>query len=137
MKGLNTLIRLADRVVEQRREALAEIAGAIAALDAADAQAKAQSVIEAREVEIDPQTALTYGAYLEWERAERDKRARNRDALRLQEEKERDLLSEAFLELKRLESLAERLAEDQQKLDDKRDLDALDEQATLRHGRGI
>ncbi|MBU6371940.1 MAG: flagellar FliJ family protein [Alphaproteobacteria bacterium] len=135
MKGLATLMRLARAEIDARQRALAEIDARVAALDR-DAAAHDRAMMrESMEATADPTAMAVYGAYVHAAIAMRADFARRRTILADEAQTIRAALNEAFIELKRLELLAERLATEEEKAAAAREGAALDEMAIARYAR--
>lgn len=135
MKGLATLMRLARVEIDARQRALAEIDARIAALDG-EAQAHERAMArESQEAAADPTSMAIYGVYVQAAIAMRGDFARRRTILVDEAQTIRAALNEAFIELKRLELLAERLATQEEKAAAMREGAALDEMAISRYAR--
>lgn len=135
MKGLATLMRLARVEIDARQRAIAEIDARLAGLDA---QAVAHEDAIARESAAsaaDPTAAIAFGAYFRAALAARQDFGRRRAALSEEAQSIRAALNEAFLELKRLELVAERVATEAEKKILRAENAALDETAIARHAR--
>jgi len=135
MKGLSTLMRLAQAEIDARQRALGEIDARLIALDD-EARAHERGMEnEAQSVGGDPGQMATFGAYIQFALAARTDFARRRQALEQEAEAVRAGLNEAFLELKRLELLAEKFAQRELAQEEARDRAALDEMAIARFSR--
>ncbi|MFZ4601682.1 MAG: hypothetical protein EBZ50_07700 [Alphaproteobacteria bacterium] len=135
MKGLGTLMRLARVEIDARQRAIAEIDARLAGLDA---QASAHEDAIAREsaaAAADPMAALGFGAYFRAALTARQDFGRRRTLLSEEAQSIRAALNEAFLELKRLELVAERVASEAEKKILRAENAALDETAIARHAR--
>jgi len=136
MKGLATLMRLAKAEIDERQRAVAEIESRILGLERQVAIDAANVEGEQRAAMNDPFAGATLGAYLQAAHARRVDLERRIGLLRGEAQSLRDGLNEAFLELKRLELVAERYASEAEKMALRRENAALDEMAIARHATG-
>jgi flagellar export protein FliJ len=136
MKGLATLMRLAKAEIDERQRAVADIESRIlgletqAAVDAANVEAEARAAVS------DPFAGATLGAFLQAARMRRIDLDRRIGLLREEALVLRNGLNEAFLELKRLELVAERFASEAERAALLRENAELDEMAIARHATG-
>jgi len=136
MNTLQTLIRLAKREVDDLTRVLADLetqrAAALARVVALDETVAAEQALAARH-------ALAGAAYGGYARAVMDdRRALQADVARCEQEAAhvRALLEAAYVELKKVETLADWRAERRMIETNKRDAAALDETAIIRAARG-
>lgn len=134
-KALNTLARLQRGLIDEAKTELAGIMTQRAALAdrgaALDAEVAQEQAIAAR----DAHAWSAYGAYAP-RVAEEKRQLAERDAtLAREEEALRERLSDAFIELKKIEHLMEAQAERERLAENARELASLDEAAAMRAAR--
>jgi len=135
MKGLSTLMRLARAEIDARQRALAELEAARGGLERDIVERDAALVRERDAAAGDPETLRAFSAYLGATMAAKADLARRAGVLGEEAGEIRASLNEAFIELKRLELLAERLEREEERAQAMRDNAALDEMAIARFAR--
>jgi len=135
VKGLSTLIRLADAEVTERQRALAEIGRRVDALLMEAAAHEAAIEAEAAAVREAADPRMPFGAYVQAALLTRADLERRRIVLDAEAEQIRAGLNEAFVELKRLQLLAEKLQLRERAEEEARDRASIDEVATSRFAR--
>jgi hypothetical protein len=135
MKGLSTLIRIANVQVEEiRKEILAQEAQR-EAIQKEETELALLIAREEAEAARDPAFAVGFGAFLATVRVKSDALERRRAAIETLLDEMRERLSEAFLEVKRLELVMERVDAREAAEERAAEQAALDESNVLRHGR--
>lgn len=135
MKGLPVLIRLAKQAVDERQKELGQLAERQAALMAEAEAHAAQMEAEIFSAAQYPETAHALTAYLQAARRRQGGFETRAVALSLEDAHLRDELAAAYLELKRLETLMERLEIEAEASAARAEAAALDEAAILAAGR--
>lgn len=134
-KALNTLARLQRGLIDEAKTELAEIVTkrtAIAQRGAAlDAEVAHEQAMAAR----DTHAWTAYGAYAPRVAEEKRHLANSDAALARDEDALRDRLSEAYIELKKIEHLMEAQAERERLAENARELASMDEAAAMRAAR--
>jgi len=132
-RGLGALIRLHDWQVDEKRRVLAEKLRLAEQLEARLAALEAEAVTEARVAAGAPEVALFYSRYVEGVRKRRGELHRAIAAIETEVAAAREAVREAFLQLKKFETAAQRRTR-QEALDaDRREQGALDEVALNTH----
>lgn len=135
MKGLPTLMRLAQAEIDARQRALGEIDARLIALEEEARAHERGMAAEAESVGGDPGQMATFGAYIQFALAARTDFVRRRQAIEQEAESVRAGLNEAFLELKRLELVVAKVAQQEFAAAEARERAAFDEAAITRYAR--
>jgi flagellar export protein FliJ len=128
-RGLGALIRLHDWQVDEKRRALAEKLRIAEELEARQRALEAEAAAEARVAAGAPEAALFYGRYVEGVRKRRAALDHAMAAVEAEIAKAREEVREAFLQLKKFETAAERRARREAEERDHREQGVLDEVA--------
>ena len=134
-RALETLSRLQRAQIDEAKAALAEITSARAMLRARDAALDAEVVREQADAGRDLAGVAAYGAYAPRVAQERQMLSREDVRLALEEETVRARVTEAYIELKKIELLMATQAERERTAENARELAALDEAAAMRATR--
>jgi flagellar export protein FliJ len=134
-RGLGALIRLHDWQVDEKRRALAEKLRIAEQLEAKLNDLEAEAVAEARVAASAPETALFYVRYLDGVRKRRTELNRAIAAIEVEIDAAREAVREAFLQLKKFQTAAERRDKREAQDRDRRDQGVLDEVALNTHRR--
>jgi flagellar export protein FliJ len=134
-RALDTLIRLHKERIDEVQLAVAKVQEERRALGARGDMLAAQLAAEQVFADRDPMLAATYGAYAPRIMAARTALAAEDTVLAAREETLRDAVSEAFIEMKKLEHLRTEQAERERLAENARELASLDEAAIIRAAR--
>ena len=127
--GLGALIRLHDWQVDEKRRALAEKLRIAEQLEAKLQELEAEALAESRIAAASPETGLFYGRYVDGVRKRRGGLNQAIAAIEAEIVEAREAVREAFLQLKKFETAAERRAARETLERDRRDQGVLDEVA--------
>jgi len=134
-RALETLSRLQRAQIDEAKAALAEIVAARALLAARDLALAEEIVREQADAARDLEGVAAYGAYAPRVAQERQMLAREDARLALEEEAVRARVTEAYIELKKIDLLMATQAERERAAQNARELSALDEAAAMRAAR--
>jgi flagellar protein FliJ len=135
VRGASSLLRLTRYEADERQRALAALVEARAALDQEALAFEAYAAAEAAEAARSPIAMISYAAFaqrLNLERAAMMRRQAKADA---DIAEAREALSEAFVEVKRIEMLVDKLARAKAQRADRAEEDARDEAVLIRIAR--
>lgn len=135
MSALETLARLQRMQIDEAKAALASVVEARAMLAQRDAALAAEIVAEQADAARDIDGIVAYGAYAPRIAEERDRLARENARLAADEEAMRVRVSEAYVELKKIEILIAAQEERERAAENARELASLDEAAAMRAAR--
>lgn len=134
MKGLHGMIRLSQWRLDEARKDLAEIDRTLERLDLSLVDLE-QDLLKQQSVAEDPSLGLSFGAYAAASLSRRATLlAEQRKIEHIRAEKQ-EKVSDAFMELKKFEILAERRAQREKEAEDKRDQAEMDGIAIDRFAR--
>ena len=134
-RALETLARLQRAQIDEAKAALAEITAARAMLAARDTALAIEIVQEQADAQRDLAGVAAYGAYAPRVAQERQMLAREDARLALEEEVVRTRVTDAYIELKKIELLMATQAERERTAENARELAALDEAVAMRAAR--
>lgn len=134
-RALETLARLQRGLIDEAKTELAEIVGARAAIAARAAALDIEVAHEQAMAARDATAWTAYGAYAPRVVEEKRHLAETDGALAQEEEALRVRLSDAYIELKKIEHLMEAQAERERLAENARELASMDEAAAMRAAR--
>lgn len=138
MADLSVLIRLHKHELDEKRRALAELYGAMAALERQRRELERSFELEKAAVAKAGDIHYTFAGYVETVKAQREKIDRVEEGLEKQIELARDALMDSFAELKKYEMTQEeraRLEEEERRFREGRDMDAIGIEGFMRRER--
>ena len=135
MKGVASLLRLAKFEADERQRALAVLIEARAVLDSEERAFEAQAALEVAEAARSPMAMMSYAAFAQRLTIERSVMKRRQAATDAEIAAAREALSAAFIEVKRIEMLADKLARAQAQRAERAEEAARDESVLIRIAR--